>query len=80
MTDKHNAEHSNTACLGIDWPVYGVFIAHTTIKQPEVSISLTEMPFLFIQVTFYTSKNFLNRHTLNLRVIKIFVFILFHFR
>ena len=31
MTDKHSAEHSNTACLGVDWPVCDVYIAHTTI-------------------------------------------------
>ena len=31
MTDKHKAEHSNTACLGVDWPVCDVFIAHITI-------------------------------------------------
>ena len=31
MTDKHTAEHSKTACLGINWPVCDVFIAHTTI-------------------------------------------------
>ena len=30
MTDKHTAEHSKTACLGINWPVCGVYIAHTT--------------------------------------------------
>ena len=31
MTDKHTAEHSKTACLGIYWPVCVVCIAHTTI-------------------------------------------------
>ena len=31
MADKHTTEHSNNACLGIDWPVYDVYIAHTTI-------------------------------------------------
>ena len=31
MTDKHTAEHSNTGCMGVDWPVCDVFIAHTTI-------------------------------------------------
>ena len=46
MTDKYTAEHSNTACLGIDLPVCDVYIAHTTI-WPEVSIFLTEIPFLF---------------------------------
>ena len=30
-TDKHTAEHSNTACLGVDWPVFNVYIAHTAI-------------------------------------------------
>ena len=45
MTDKHTAEHSKTTCLGIYWPVCDVYIAHTTILS-EVSISLTEMPFL----------------------------------
>ena len=24
MTDKHTAEHSKTACLGVDWPVCDV--------------------------------------------------------
>ena len=60
MTDKHTAEHSKTKteCLGIDWPVCDVNIADTTIWS-EVSISLTEMPFLFLQVFFlYTSKAF----------------------
>ena len=51
MTDKHTAEHSKTACLGIYWPMCDVYIAHTTIK-PEVSIALTEMPFLILQVNF----------------------------
>ena len=31
MTDRHTAEHSKTACLGIHWPVCDVYIAHTTI-------------------------------------------------
>ena len=31
MTDKHTAEHSKNACLGIYWPVCDVYIAHTTI-------------------------------------------------
>ena len=31
MTDKHIAEHSNTACLGVDWPVWDVYVAYTTI-------------------------------------------------
>ena len=31
MTDKHTAEHSNTGCMGVDWPVCDAFIAHTTI-------------------------------------------------
>ena len=31
MTNKHTAEHSNAACLGVDWPVCDVYIAHTTI-------------------------------------------------
>ena len=57
MTDKHTAEHSRAACLGIYWPKCGVYIAHTTIK-PEVSISLTEMPFLILQVNFHTSNDF----------------------
>ena len=51
MTVKHTAEHSKAACLGIYWPECDVFIAHTTIK-PEVSISLTEMPFFILQVNF----------------------------
>ena len=63
MTDKHTADHSNTGCLGVDWPVCDVYIAHITIL-PKVSIFLTEMPFLFLQVNFYTSKNFLNRRPL----------------
>ena len=57
MTDKHTAEHSRATCLGIYWPKCGVYIAHTTIK-PEVSISLTEMPFLILQVNFHTSNDF----------------------
>ena len=31
MTDKHNAEHSKTASLGIYWHVCDVYIAHITI-------------------------------------------------
>ena len=31
MTDKHTVEHSKTACLGINWPVFDVYVAHTTI-------------------------------------------------
>ena len=53
LTDKH----SKTASLGIYWPVYGVYIAHTT-TYPEVSISLTEMPFLILQVKLHTSNDF----------------------
>ena len=57
-TDKQTAEHSKTACLGIHvyWPVCDVYFAHT-IKKPEVSISLTEMPFLILQVNFHTSND-----------------------
>ena len=65
MTDKHTAEHSKAACLGIYWPECGVFIANTTIK-PEVSISLTEMPFLILQVNFHTSNDFCDWHLLKL--------------
>ena len=61
MTDKHSAEHSNTKCLSVDWPVCDVYIAHTTIL-PEVLISLTEMPFLFLQVNILQERN---RRTLN---------------
>ena len=64
MTDKHTAEHSRAACLGIYWPKCGVYIAHTTIK-PEVSISLTEMPFLILQVNFHTSNDFVIGVSLN---------------
>ena len=64
MTDKHTAEHSKTACLSIYWPVCDVFIAHTTI-QPEVSISLTEMPFLILQVNFHTRNDFFDWRLLN---------------
>ena len=67
MTDKHTAEHSKTACLGIYWPMYDVYIAHTTIKQ-EVSIALTEMPFLILQVKFYTSNDFCDWHSLSVNV------------
>ena len=31
MTDKHTAGHSKTVCFGINLPVCGVYIAHTTI-------------------------------------------------
>ena len=31
MTDKHTAENSKAACLGIYWSVCDVYIAHTTI-------------------------------------------------
>ena len=64
MTDKHTAEHSKAACLGIYWPVCDAYIAHTTIK-PEVSISLTEMPFVILQVNFHTSYDFCDWRLLN---------------
>ena len=57
MIDKHTTEHSKTSSLGIYWPVCDVYIAHTTM-YPEVSISLTEMPFLILQVNFHTSNDF----------------------
>ena len=64
MTDKHTTERSKTASLGIYWPVFDVYNAHTTIK-PEVSISLTEMPFLILQVNFHTSNDFCDWRLLN---------------
>ena len=67
MTDKHTAEHSKAACLGIYWPECDVYIAHTKIK-PEVSISLTEMPFLILQVNFHTSNDFYDWRLLNFHV------------
>ena len=63
MTDKHTAEHSKTACLGIYWPVCDVCIAHKTLLS-EVSISWTEMPFLILQVNFHTSNDFCDWHLL----------------
>ena len=30
-TDKHTAEYSNTANLGVYWPVCNAYIAHTTM-------------------------------------------------
>ena len=64
MTDKHTTEHSKTAALGIYWPVCDMYIAHITI-WPEVSISLTEMPFLILQVNFHTSNDFCDLRFLN---------------
>ena len=64
MTDKHTAEHSKAARLGIYWSECDVYIAHTTIK-PEVSISLTEMPFFILQVKFHTSNDFSDWRPLN---------------
>ena len=64
MTEKHTAAHSKTVCLGIYRPVCDVYIAHTTI-YPEVSISLTEMPFLILQVNFHTSNYFCDWRLLN---------------
>ena len=63
-TDKHTTEHSKPASFGIYWPVCDVYIAHTTI-YPEVSISLTEMPFLILQVNFHTSNDFCDWRLLN---------------
>ena len=60
MTDKHTAEHSNTGCLGVDWPVCDVYIAHSQKYQ----YSRQKKTLLFLQVNFYTSKNYLNRRTL----------------
>ena len=57
MTDKHTAEHSKTACVGIYWLVCDVYIAHTTILS-EVSMFLTEMPFLILHINFHTSNAF----------------------
>ena len=31
VSDKPTAEYSKTACLCLCWPVYDVYIAHTTI-------------------------------------------------
>ena len=31
MTDKHTAEYSNTANLGVHWLVCNAYIAHTTM-------------------------------------------------
>ena len=31
MNDKHTAEYSNTANLGVYWPVCNAYIAHTTM-------------------------------------------------
>ena len=59
---------SKTACLSIYWPVCDVYIAHTTIK-PEVSICLTEMPFLILQVNFHTSNDFCDWRLLKVRFI-----------
>ena len=28
---KHTTDHSKTVCLGIYWPVFEVYIVHTTI-------------------------------------------------
>ena len=67
MTHKNTAEHSKAACLGIYWPECDVYIAHTTIK-PEVSISLTEMPFFILQVNFHTSNDFCDWRLLNFHV------------
>ena len=64
MTDKHTANHLNTAFLGIYWPVCDVYIAHTTIK-PEVSKAFTEMSFLILQVICYTSNDFCDWRLLN---------------
>ena len=33
---------------------------------PEVSVFLTKLPFLFVQVNFHTSKSFCDRRTLKL--------------
>ena len=68
MTDKHTAEHSKTGCFGTYWPVCDVYIAHTTIRG-EVSISLTEMPFLILQVNFHTSNDFCDWRLLKFGVI-----------
>ena len=64
MTDKHTAEHPKAECLGIYWPECDVYIAQTAIK-PKVSISLTEMPFLILQVNFHTSNDFCDWRLLN---------------
>ena len=44
ITDKHTAERSKTACLGIYLPACDVYNVHTTIK-PEVSIALQKCHF-----------------------------------
>ena len=64
MTDKHTAEHSKPVYLSIYWPGCDVYIAYTTIL-PEVSISLTEMPLLILQVNFRTSNDFCDWRLLN---------------
>ena len=57
MTDKHAAERSKAAYLGVKNLCEMFKIVHTTIK-PEVSASSTKLPFLFVQVNFHTSKSF----------------------
>ena len=42
MTDKHTAEHSKTACLGIYWLVCDVYIAHTTITVYKRTVGKSE--------------------------------------
>ena len=53
MTDKHAAECPKAAYLGVNKFVCDVYIVHTRI-YPEVSISLTKLPILLIQVNFHT--------------------------
>ena len=56
MTDKHAAECSKAAYLGVNKYVCDVQIVGTTLK-PEVQVSLTKLPFFSEQVNFHTSKS-----------------------
>ena len=43
-----------TACLGLNNSVFDARVTHTTTLA-KVSVSLTKLPFLFVQVSFHTS-------------------------
>ena len=57
MADKHAAENSKSACMGVNKSMNDVYSAHTTI-WPEVSVSLTKLHFLHVNC--HTSKSFLD--------------------
>ena len=60
MTDKHTAEYSNTANLGVYWHVCNAYIRYCSYNNVARCINiLVRNAILSFNVNFYTRKNFL---------------------